>query len=74
MDKITEKALNNVIMKIDQLLDELEKDKELTTEEKNQMGFVYRNVFNFVKREDYDHNIGVMNNDRLKNKFKLREI
>ena len=74
MNKITEKALNNIIMKMDQLLDELEKNKELTTEEKAEIGCVYRNVFNFIKREDYDHNIGVLNNDRLKNQFKLREL
>ena len=60
-------------MKIDELLSELEEDEELNTDEKIEQGIVYRNVFNFIKREDYEHNLAVLNNDVLKRKFKLRE-
>lgn len=73
MNKNTEKAINNIIMKIDELLSELEENQELNSNEKMEQGMVYHNVFNFIKREDYEHNLAVLNNDVLKRRFKLRE-
>jgi hypothetical protein len=74
MTKTTQKALDNIIMKIDELLEELAQDKELNTQEKAEIGIVYHNVFNFIKREDYEHNLAVLNNDAIKRKFNLHDL
>lgn len=74
MTKTTQKALDNLIMKIDELLEELAQDKELNAQEKAEIGIVYHNVFNFIKREDYEHNLAVLNNDAIKRKFGLHDL
>ncbi len=73
MNKNTEKAINNIIMKIDELINDLENDENLSTEDKLEQAQVYHNIFNFTKREEYEHNLAVLNNDLLKRRFKLRE-
>ena len=73
MDKNTEKAINNIIMKIDELINDLDNNEEINTEDKLEQAQVYYNMFKFIKREDYEHNLAVLNNDVLKRKFNLRE-
>ena len=75
MNKNTEKAINNVIMKIDELINDLDNNNEINTEDKLEQVQVYYNIFKFIKREDYEHNIAVLNNDVLKRKFNyLRDL
>ena len=74
MNKNTEKALNNLIIKIDELIDDLEKNEELSSGDRLEQAHVYYNVFKFIKKEDFEHNIAVLNNDALKRKFNLRDL
>lgn len=73
MDKNTEKALNNLIIKIDELINEME-NEDLNSEEKISRASVYFNVFKFIKKEDYEHNIAVLDNDRIKRKFNIQDL
>ena len=74
MTKNAEKALNNLIIKIDELVKDLEEDEILNDDEKLELAYVYKNVFDFVKREDFEHNVSILNNDKLKREFNLREL
>lgn len=74
MNKNTEKALNNLIIKIDELIDDLEKNEELSSGDRLEQAQVYYNVFKFIKKENFEHNISVLHNDFLKRKFNLRDL
>lgn len=73
MNKNVEKALNNLTMKIDELINDLEKEG-LNSEDRLEQAHVYYNVFKFIKKEDFEHNIAVLNNDSLKRKFNLKDL
>ena len=74
MNKNVEKALNNLIIKIDELIDDLEKNEELSSGDRLEQAQVYYNVFKFIKKENFEHNIAVLHNDFLKRKFNLRDL
>ena len=73
MNKNVEKALNNLTIKIDELIDDLEKEG-LNSKDRLEQAHVYYNVFKFIKKEDFEHNIAVLNNDSLKRKFNLKDL
>lgn len=73
MNKNVEKALNNLTMKIDELINDLEKEG-LNSKDRLEQAHVYYNVFKFIKKEDFEHNIAVLNNDSLKRKFNLKDL
>lgn len=73
MNKNVEKALNNLTIKIDELIDDLEKEG-LNSKDRLEQAHVYYNVFKFIKKEDFEHNIAILNNDELKRKFNLRDL
>ena len=73
MNKNVSKALDNLTIKLDELLNELEKS-DLNDNDKIEQAHVYYNMFKFIKKEDFEHNLAVLNNDALKRKFNLHEL
>lgn len=73
MDKNTEKALDNITIKIDELLTELEKS-DISDDDKIEQAYVYYNIFKFIRKENFEHNLAVLNNDALKRKFGLTDL
>lgn len=73
MTENTSKALDNLTIKLDELLNELE-NSDLNLDDKIEQAHVYYNVFKFIKKEDFEHNLAVMNNDILKRKFGLHDL
>lgn len=73
MDKNTEKALDNITIKIDELLTELEKS-DISDDDKIKQAYVYYNIFKFIRKENFEHNLAVLNNDALKRKFGLTDL
>lgn len=73
MNKNVSKALDNLTIKLDELLNELEKS-DLNDDDKTEQAHVYYNVFKFIKKEDFEHNLSVLNNDAIKRKFNLHNL
>lgn len=73
MNKNISKALDNLTLKLDELVNELE-NSDLSNEDKIEQAHVYYNVSKFIKKEDFEHNLAVMNNDALKRKFGLHDL
>lgn len=73
MDRNTEKALDNITIKIDELLTELEKS-DISDDDKIKQAYVYYNIFKFIRKENFEHNLAVLNNDALKRKFGLTDL
>lgn len=73
MNKNISKALDNLTLKLDELVNELE-NLDLSNEDKIEQAHVYYNVFKFIKKENFEHNIAVLHNDFLKRKFNLRDL
>ncbi len=73
MNKNVSKALDNLTIKLDELLNELEKS-DLNDNDKIEQAHVYYNVFKFIKKEDFEHNLSVLNNDAIKRKFNLHNL
>lgn len=73
MNKNIEKALNNITIKLDELVQELE-NSDLNDDEKREQAHVYYNLFKFIKKEDFEHNLAVLNNDVVKRKFNLHQL
>lgn len=67
------KALDNLTIKLDELVDELEKS-ELSQDDKIEQAHVYYNILKFIKKEDFEHNLAVLNNDVVKRKFNLHDL
>lgn len=73
MNENISKALDNITIKLDELLDELEK-ADLNATDKHEIAHVYYNVLQFIKKENFEHNLAVLNNDVVKRKFNLHNL
>jgi NADH:ubiquinone oxidoreductase subunit C len=67
------KALDNLTIKLDELVEELEKS-DLSQDDKIEQAHVYFNVLKFIKKENFEHNLAVLNNDAIKRKFNLHNL
>lgn len=73
MTKNVSMALDNLTIKLDELVDELEKS-DISANDKHEIAHVYYNVLQFIKKENFEHNLSVLNNDVVKRKFNLHDL